>query len=117
MALFPVAAPAIGAIQTDKCPRMLKKGDTVAAKALEPNDVSLIADVDPETSWKITEKGGKFAAYQSRLAATDEQGGDYLHGVSLSQLAEIAVIVGEQLLHNVDLQHCSRIAAAINIPL
>ena len=81
-------------------------GDTVAAKALEPNDVSLLADVDPETSWKSTEKGDKFAAYYSPLAATDEQGGDYRHGVGLSQLAKIAVIVGEQRLHNVDLQHC-----------
>ena len=85
---------------------MLKKADSVAAKFFDPWDVSLIADVDPATLWRISEKGDKWTAFYTELAASPDQGGEYRQGIALSRLAEVCLNVGKQLETNKAFKQC-----------
>ena len=107
--LFPASAASAkdGSSGGDKPKRIrLMNQDTVAAKFLDPYAVSPLFDVDPATLWRLASNGDKWAAFWSELAATDEQGGDYRHGVFLSRFAEVCLNAGEELCSNEDFGKC-----------
>ena len=84
----------------------LMNQDTVAAKFLDPYAVSPLIDVEQATLWRLVSGGDKWAAFWSELAATDEHGGDYRHGVFLSRFAEVCLNAGRELCSNADFGKC-----------
>eukprot|EP00973_Karenia_brevis_P093869 12419547-Karenia_brevis.AAC.1 len=85
----------------------LKNVDSVAAKCLDPWDVSLLDDTDLPQLWGIVQKGDKYAHFFSNLAAQkEEHNGKYRVGVGMSQHCEVCINSIEQLKSNDDLRKC-----------
>jgi hypothetical protein len=80
--------------------------DTVAAKALDPWGVSVLADAPLDKLWTIVKKGDKFAKFFSELAATDETGGDYRVGLGLSRFCEVMFAAATEIKDNEDVRAC-----------
>ena len=108
--LFPDAATTTKAADGTKQQKakrvMLLNQDTIAAKFLDPYDVSPLADIELSTLWRLAKKGDKWAEFWVELAASPDQGGDYRQGVFLSRFAEVTTNAGNEILKNENFRKC-----------